>query len=220
MVLLEDDVYKETKQIALGKSKRTPILIELSDWFTRTYSVKILNIQFWKLKIPKTKRYRLYVIFENTEDYQKMFFRTFEPKEDYQKQIAAEFHQLALKYQFAKEEQLKDLFVFYNDFSEEAKTEANWKAVKELRSFVNSKYPPVWLVIAMFSSLVVFYYSDNEIIANENNGISEMIADDYFSVLKKYDDLNYFTRETISIKFDSKQNLDKNYKGNLFYYTR
>jgi len=38
--------------------------------------------------------------------------------------------------------------------------------------------------------------------------------------LKAYDVLDYFTRENISLKFDSKENLDKNYDGNLFYYTR
>jgi hypothetical protein len=72
----------------------------------------------------------------------------------------------------------------------------------------------------MFSSSVVFYYSDADITVNENNGISKAIMDTYYSILKKYDELNYFTRENIRLKFDSKENLDKNYQGNLFYYTR
>jgi len=102
MVFLDDVVLRGTKQIALGKAKRSPMLIELSDWFIRTYSVKILNIQFSKLKIPNTKRYRLDVIIENTEDYQKMYVQALEPNEAYQQQIAAEFSTARLEISFCQ----------------------------------------------------------------------------------------------------------------------
>lgn len=220
MVQLDDDVYNETKKIALGISKKSPMLMELSDWFTRTYSVKILNIEFSKLETSKTNRYRLYVIIENPEDYQKMYVRTFEPKEEYQREIALEFQKLAIKHQFATEEQLEDLFVIYNDFSEEAKTEANWQAANEVEQVLKDKYSVVWDVFPIFSGSVVFYYFDLDIAANENKGISKLITEDYYSILKKYDELNFFTRENIGLKFDSKENLDKNYEGNFFNYSR
>ena len=78
----------------------------------------------------------------------------------------------------------------------------------------------MWDVIAKLLGSVVFYYCDADITANENNGISKTITDAYFSVLKRYDELNYFTRKNVNLKFDSKENLDKNYQGNLFYCTR
>lgn len=196
------------------------MLIEFSDWFMRAFSVKVLNIEFGKLKHSKTNRHRLYVIVENTEGHRKMHVERLKPKEEYQRQIADEFHRIALKYQLATEEQLENLFVTYNDFSEEAKTEANWKATKEFRDFVKNKYSVIWDVLAMFSSLVVFCFLDSDIVTNESKGISETIADDYYSILKKYDELNYFTRENIHLRFDSKENLDKNYKGNFLYYSR
>jgi hypothetical protein len=220
MVLLDDAVYKETKKIMLGKAKRSPLLLELADWIMQTYSVRVLNMGFSKLISSKSGRYRLYVIVENTEDYEKMYVSRFEPKGEYQKQIATEFQRLAIKYHFATEEQLRDLFVTYNDFSEEARTEANWRAINRFRRLVKFKYSTVWDVISMFSSTVVFYYSDSDIVTNDQRGLSERITNNYYSVLKKYDELNYFTRENIRIKFDSKENVDKNYEGNLFYYTR
>jgi hypothetical protein len=125
-----------------------------------------------------------------------------------------------LKYGFTDEANLENLFVIYNDFSDEARVAANWKAAEEVKTQIKSKYPVVWNVITMFSGSVVFYYSDADIAVNENNGISQAITDIYYSILKKYDEFNYFTRENISLKFDSKENLDKNYQGNLFYYTR
>lgn len=123
MVLLDDDVYKETKEIVLGKRKKSPLLIELSDWFRLRYSV------------------------------------------------------------------LKNLFVIYNDFSDEAKVGANWKATEEVKTQIKSKYPVVWDVISMFSRSVAFYYSDADITLNENNGISKAITNIYYSILKKYDDV-------------------------------
>jgi len=196
------------------------MLIEFSDWFMGTFSVKVLNIEFSKLKSPKTNRHRLYVIIENTEDYQKMYVEIFKPKEEYQRQIADKFQQIAIKYKFAKAEQLENLFVIYNDFSEEAKTEANWKAIRRFEWLVKFKYPVVWKVISMFSSTVVFYYSDSDVALNGQKGISEKITNDYYAVLKKYDELDYFTKENIHVKFDSKENVDKNYEGSLIYYTR
>ncbi len=72
----------------------------------------------------------------------------------------------------------------------------------------------------MFSGLVVFYFTDNDISVSNVNGASEKITNDYYTILKKYDELNYFTRENIAIKFDSKENVDNNFGGSLFYYTR
>jgi hypothetical protein len=220
MVLLDDAIYEETKKIVLGKSKRSPMLIEFSDWCMEMFSVKVLNIEFSKLKHSKTNRYRLYVIIENTEDRRKMYSENFRPKEEHQRQIAIEFRKIALKYKFATENQLENLFVTYNDFSEEAKTEANWKAKKEVQDFIKKNYAVVWDVMAMFSNSVVFYYSDSDIAINASKGISDAIVSDYYEILKKYDELNCFTRENIHLKFDSKENLDKNYQGNFYYYSR
>jgi hypothetical protein len=194
------------------------MLVELSDWFMRIYSVKVLNIEFSKID-RKKNRYRLYVIIEYTEDYQKMYESTFEPNVEYQRQVTDEFRKLASKYQFAREEQLEDLFVTYNDFSEEARTEANWKAALIVKWVIKWKYSVVWDVMTIFSGSVVFYYSDTDIAANESNGISKLITNDYYALVRKFDKLGYFTRENIWLKFDSKQNYYDNFQGNYYFYT-
>jgi hypothetical protein len=218
MLFLDDDIYLETKKIALGESEKGPMLKELSDWFMNTYTVKVLNIQFSYL--IHAKRFRLLVIIENSKDFQKMYVGFLVPKEGYQAQIELEFRELVQKYKFTDETKLENLFVIFDDFEEEAKTDANWKASKEVETFLKSKYPVVWYVNTEFSGSVVFYYSDADIMVNETNGISSMITNDYYPILKKYDDLNYFTRDNISLKFDSKENVDKNFEGNMFYYSK
>lgn len=220
MVLLDDDVYQETKDLVLGKRERSRLLVELSDWFRARYSVKVLNVQFDELKDSTGDRYRLRVIIADTRDYQKMYLDSHQPNDEYQKQISIEFRKLALKHRYADKSKLEDLFVTFVDFSDEAKVGANWRAEGEVRTQIKNQYPVVWDVVSMFSSSVVFYYSDTDIPANEKNGISKAIADTYYSILKKHDELGYLTRENINLKFDSKENLDRNYEGNLFYYTR
>lgn len=220
MVLLDNVIYEETKNIVLGKSQRSPMLIEFSDWFMDVFSVKVLNIDFGTLKHSKTNRYRLYIIIEDTKGYRRMYIEILKPNEEYKRQIAIEFQRIALKYNFANEKQFENLFVSYIDFSHEAKTEANWKSSNEVKDFIKKKYSVVWDVLTLFSDSVIFYYSNSDIAINESKGISEAIASDYYEILKKHDELNYFSRENIRIKFDSKENLDKNYQGNFLYYSR
>jgi hypothetical protein len=221
MILLDDELYKETKSIVLGEHKKSELLNELSDWCMKTYSIRILNIQFSKLNEDENSSlYRLYIIVKDTEDFEKMYIAPFRLNEVYEKQITDEFRRLALKYQYTDPVNLQRFIVRFNDFSEEAKTDANWQAVEEAKDSITSKYPMVWHIEAIFSSSVVFYYSDDEISRNEKAGISQKIVDDYYSILKKYDELNYFTPENLAIKFDSKENLDKNYQGSLFNYTQ
>ena len=134
--------------------------------------------------------------------------------------MARQFLELAGKHGQAEELQFADLTVTCYDFSREAMTEANWKATKEFREEVRHHYTIVWDVMAMFESSVVFYFSDEDISVNRETDVSEMIAHEYYSILKKHDELDYFTRENVLLSFDSKENVDKNYAGSLFYYSR
>jgi hypothetical protein len=205
MILLDDDIYRETKEIALGKRKPHPVVADLAAWFRATYAVKVLNIQFSRLKTPGANRYRLYVIIANTSDYQRMFSSPYEPNKEYQQQIAGEFRNLALKHRFADRSQLENLFVIYNDFSDEAMTEANKQAQVEVKALLMSRYPAIWEVIARFSALFVFYYTDADVAVHEAAGTNRAIVDAYFPILKKYDVLNYFTRENIYVRSIAKK---------------
>ena len=217
--LLDDDVYEETKRIVQGKVKKSPVLAELSDWFRSTYSVNVLNFQFGKPEVSKIRGYRLYVILETTEDFQKMFLSPMQLNEEYEAQICAEFKRIALKHQFATKEQLTGLWVRYNDFSVEARTDANSRVIKQAKSRLMESYPTVWSVIGDgFQGAVVFYYTDKDVLENQKSGVSKLIEEDYYSLLKEFDELNIFTRDTMNLKFDSKENLDKKYEGNLYYY--
>ncbi len=223
MLLLDDDIYYETKNFVRGEQKRSPLLIEFSDWLRSTFSVELLNFQFDN--IPYTNRLRLGLILKNTADWQTLrnpYYWANRPPEPLtpDQQIAQEFEKLALRHEFSHPSKLKDLFISYNDFSEEAKFEARAKAGKEIEKRIEAEFPIVWHVEGLLAYSVIFFGTNANILEFERNGISSRIADTYYAILKQYDDLNYFTRENIGLTFDSKENLDINYEGNLFYYSK
>ena len=43
-------------------------------------------------------------------------------------------------------------------------------------------------------------------------------ADKYFDLLDQYNEFAYFKREHFSVYLDSKENFDKNYESNYYYY--
>jgi len=217
LLLLDDKIYEETKNIVLGINEQSPMVKEFSDWFMRTLSVKILNIQFVKLR--STKSYRLYIIFAETDQYNKMYIKPLiQPNENYQMLIKNEFTKLIIKYHITDIVKLNKIFITYNDFSEEAKTAANWSATNEVKTYIKSRYSFVWDVFTRYSDTTIFYYLENDVITYEKNGISKEIEKEYYKIVKTYDELNYYTRENIRLIFHSKEYLDKHYDGNMFYY--
>lgn len=223
MVLLGDKIYEETKMIIQGKKILRPIFSELSKWLNEKYLIKALNFEFSKLD-SKNDRYRLYVILNSSEDITKMRVNKLLFNPEYQEQISFEFSRLAKMYNFTKPSNLDNLLVVFNEFSHEAKTDANWKAIKEAENYLKDKYQYqdiwIWHISAEFESVIVFYLSESDIIKYNENGISENIKSDYYKILRKYDEMGYYTMDSFLMTFDSKENLDRNYEGNLFFYSR
>jgi hypothetical protein len=221
MILIENDEYNETLQILRGKKKLPSIYIELKNWLKERYDITALNFIFEKMKYNNPEnRYRLYILLSYS-DYQRMMnHKEFGYDKKKQSEIADKFFELAVKYAFNEAASVENIWVCYNDFSSEIKSEANSAAMREAGPFIKEKYKqyPLWNLYTAFSSVVVFYEKDTDIKANSENGLSEMIKKDYFRILKTYDEFSIYNIDNFIMNFDSKENLDKNYEGNLYYY--
>jgi len=217
----QNDIYEETLGIVLGMVKKSPVLEDLANWFMSTYSAKIINFRFALADTRQSNRYRLYMILETREDYLKMVNHLLHDNKAHTTHVANGFKGIAQRHQYATDEQIKEMWVAYQDFSEEAGRKTSRKAILEAKPQILEKNPTVWDVISSASyGLVVFYYTGNDVIENQNNGTSKMIEDAYYSILKKYDQIKFFTKGNMHLMFDSKENLDKNYGGSLFFYFR
>lgn len=46
----------------------------------------------------------------------------------------------------------------------------------------------------------------------------EKLTEEYYNLLKLYDEFDYIRKDNYSINIDSKQNFDNNYQSNWYYY--
>ena len=76
----------------------------------------------------------------------------------------------------------------------------------------------LWKIDGFSKNTVVFYLTDNDVRVNQGSGVSRTITQRCYELVKQYDEFGYLDLETFPIKFDSKENLNKNYHGNMYYY--
>ncbi|TDO19310.1 hypothetical protein [Pedobacter duraquae] len=208
MLSPSDNAYLDTKKIMLGKGVMKPEFRQLADFIDQTFSVKTINIIYDIF--GEEKRPRLNVCFEYESE--KLSFNkggkqslNFDAKK--QRLIAQHFNPDA------------DVFVFYSAFEPIAKMEANESVTKvdlnQLKKQIAG--PDLWEISRIFSVATFFLYTTAQVKSLDNETKNSW-TDWYFERLKKYDVFGYFKRDTFTIYLDSKENFDKNYQSNWYYY--
>jgi hypothetical protein len=116
----------------------------------------------------------------------------------------------------------RNVLVIFDAFEPIAKEEANQRVpeekIQELKSKLNIK--DLWEISRFFSRTTFFFYTDEQVEESTRNGIKERLAEEYYKLVKYYDDFDYINKQDFSISLDSKENFDKNYDSNWFYYYR
>ena len=234
MIMPSDRDYKVTKLIKQGFKSISPDFLELSNWINKTYDVSVLNILYDTINNSEIPR--LTIVFEFNKDELK-FREGLWGNYDIQKQqlIAEKFEKLVkqkttglnvfnkLFYTSNKEKYAtKNLYVIFTSFEPIAKDEANSSIPEiEIEKFKRElELKELWKIYRQFSGTTFFFYTDEQIAENSNNGLKDCLTEKYFHLLKRFDQFDYFKRETFSIMLDSKENFDSNYQGSWFYYSR
>jgi hypothetical protein len=78
----------------------------------------------------------------------------------------------------------------------------------------------LWTIHRCFGRVVFLFFTDEQAQAHAKGGLLEAYADLYFEVLQRHDEFRYVRRDRFGIEFDSKENFDKNYRSNWFFYDR
>lgn len=218
MYLLEKRLYEETKRIKLGELNKSDILDELSNWFKSSLDVDIINFKYKRIKVGKRIKHRLTIVTDQKEDYLKMVPGLSERNHENEQMIVRKFLELTRKYNFKIDPRVKNIFVVFSDFSKEANTETNSIAFDSFNKDFKRNFPDHYILQPIFDAIIVFFHTDKQVRENSLNGVSEAISDLYFNTLKTFDVCGYITRDNLNITFDSKENLDQNYEGNIYYY--
>ena len=228
-----DKDYKETKQIMLGKAVMNKEFRQLADWIDQTYDVKTINIVYDM--IDKGQRPRLEICFEFERERAK--FRDINNMNfdrDKQNSIANKFKQSLQEQGIIQKKGLFDVFkkstttkyltdniwVIYGAFEPIARIEANesipQNKIVELKNTLENK--DLWEISLAFSGATFFLYTDQQVKEYENSEIKKDWTNKYFDLLNQYNEFGYFKRNFFSIYLDSKENFDKNYQSNWYYY--
>ncbi|NMC56152.1 MAG: hypothetical protein GYA50_02880 [Eubacteriaceae bacterium] len=219
MLLVNDDDYYDTLEILRGNKKLPDIFLELKDWLKETYNVTAYNFIFKKIKYNPPYKFQLYILLSSENEYNTML-HDFDYNEDKRLEIANKLYVLAQKHNLKKLHKYKDIWVCFNNFLVEMMTDINRCNYNKIEKELKKKFKnySIWGIQPQFDATYVFYYSDEDVKRNLENGVSKQIKDDYFEELKKLDEFNVYTYDTFEMIFDSLENVDKNYKGNLYYY--
>ncbi len=235
MINPTDKDYKETKLIKQGKRKMNSDFLLLAEWINTTFNVFVINI-FYDTIDKTDYRPRLTIIFEYQKDELKFrngYIGNFDKKK--QIIIADKFRELVNKEigiksliakLFKNSSDLKydtdNLLVVFASFEPIAKDEANSRVpeneIQKLK--IKLGLSDLWEIYRQFSSTTFFFYTETQIEEYSKNGTKEELSKIYFNLLRKYDEFGYFNNETFSIALDSKENFDKKYESNWFYYSR
>ncbi|WP_229418529.1 hypothetical protein [Flagellimonas chongwuensis] len=203
----------------------------LAKWIDEKYDVKTLNLVFDFIKNDKSYP-RLQVCLEYVKDKGKfMDNQTYSFDKTKQNEVSDKFAEIVSGYNIKNRQNWikkifgltykpNNLFVYFSDFESIAKIEANEnipeKKIKELKTAINNS--ELWEIDRRFDSVTYFLHTEEQLIRYQNSEIHKKWNQEYFDLLKDYDEFGYFIRESYSVFLDSKENFDKNYESNWFYY--
>jgi hypothetical protein len=218
MISTSDTAYRETKMVKKGLRKLSSPFIELADWILNRYQVRPLNISYDILE--HNKRPRLQVIFEFAADAKAFKAENgLFPDPTRQSEVREAF---ALIIRHKSEYAAGNLLVLFTAFEPIAREEANAGVTNERLAQLKSELncPELWEIKRNLSTAIFFFYTNGEVVRCEQTGGKERLNKAYFKLIKECDEFGYLNESTFSIKLDSKENFDKNYQSNWFYYSR
>jgi hypothetical protein len=216
MVSSSDKEYIESIAIKRGLKKLESPFSDLANWIKINFGVKPLNIVFDILE--HNKQPRLQVIFERYND--NTSFKADNglfPNADRQVIIQNAFRDFIKNYpKFTAD----NLYVIFNSFEPIAKEEANGKINNQKLENLKGELKgyPIWEIRRNFSTGIFFFYTDEQLSKYDNDDTKSRFKNEYLKIIKECDEFDYIDNLTFSIKLDSKENFDKNYQSNWFYY--
>lgn len=219
-----DPAYIQTKKIKSGEYSLPVFWQGIVDWITASFGVVALNVALDCYDQGNSQD--IEVILERTADRKKL-------QDQHDNEIAAHIMPLLYsperptddntKTRILKWEAGRQLSIHIScySFEEVYLMELTGQLNPSVREAVQKKYRKVIdQVTANSGTQYVFYHKETDVVASRTNGVSANIKEMYFDRLKQLDKFGYFSIDDIQIIFDSQEELDKNYGGNLGYYFR
>jgi hypothetical protein len=239
MYFSTDKLYKLSKETLRGK-KQEIVFDKLVNWTNERFEINVIYIEFEIDK--KDNKHRLHLILESQKDYQKILSKSGYDKE-IQSEISKKYQELlsvenqnniaqnkntfvdkfllniGIKSNLNKKS-FENIWVCYSVFLTVYANEISGELSKQKIAELIKKYKKdnVWEIHMNSFYITIFVEKENQIEKNRINPIFEKIKEEYFEIVKEKDEFGLFKKEYINLAFDSKENFEKNYEGNWYYY--
>lgn len=214
MVLLPtDNMYQSTKDMVLGKDNMNPNFTALRDFIYQTFGIIPLNIIY--NGHSDNNRAGLYFVFE-WENEVSFFDDSSNPiRMDSDKENGIRYY-LNTKLRHLP----KSTVLYCVAFAPAARMEANQSVssedIAQLQKEIGHQH--LWRIVPYGAYVTFFVYTEEQANKYRNSKQQKEWTTHYFNLLKRYDELGYYKREEFDIQVDSKENFEKNYQGNWYYF--
>lgn len=212
-----DEEYIATKEIMLGKASMPSEFDELAAYIDATFGVRTINII--QDTIDNGKTIRLNICFE-TEAEEESFHESggLSNYDDVKQNMIASKYK-ALK-ALQSETITRKVFVCYSAFAPIAMADACESiAIQDTEALKEKLNNPDLWEINVFSSRVTFFLrTDEQVKKYQNSEDVKLWGNMFFELIKPNNEFNYLNKDTFFVYLDSKENFDKNYESNWYYY--
>lgn len=245
MFLLNKKEFENAYAIMKKEKVMEPVFLELKKFVENEYKLTVFNIRYEK--IPNSffnkplknsyfygKKYKLIFEVASINDREAMQYRVpvkvdnfsnaYKMINDEQKQneILNKFFELAKILNYPTYYNKEDIWVdYYFSFPIDYLNLIIGKIESRLKREVLNKYKEkanIWEIVNCGFGIHILYFTELNKNENEQNGITESIKNIYLSTIKEMDEFDFYKKEYIH--FDTKENIDTNYEGSIYYYLR
>jgi hypothetical protein len=221
MLFGDNNLFSITRSAKLGNIELPSALAQLRSWICNEFGVGVVHIVFDHVDVgPSAGRPRLNVILETDADYDSWKTDVITIRPEIERRVLSRFRELASTDPNTYD--TEGVFLILDNFADECLGRACSKFLKTDADRIANDFStvPIWKIDGFSRYLVVFLETDKDVRSKTDDGTCAKISRRCFNAVKPYDEFGYLSGDSFRLKFDSKENLDKQYNGSLFYYWR
>lgn len=220
-MILNSLEYDRMAAVKRGDGTLDPLLADLTLWVKASLNLPVVGFTCDQRKKPNPATL-LRMLVERTADIDELcqVGQTRHLDFRFKNEILDKFTELAGKH-LRTDICLENMIFTLWCFESEAMEVCQALSIADAEKLFHSSYAHLPIhQLSFHFGLHVFYEKEEDVNAFEEDGTNARIRQDYYQVLKGHDEFDFITPDTISITFDSHENVVKNYQGNYFYYFR
>lgn len=219
-MILNSLEYDRMAAVKRGDGTLDPLLAELTLWVKTCLNLPVVGFTCDQREKPDPATL-LRMLVERTADIDELCQEGQTRHIDFRckNEILDKLAELAGKHHRRTDICIDNMVFTLWSFESEAREVCQALSIADAEVLFHSSYTHLPIhQLSFHFGLHVFYEKNEHVISFEKDGTNAQIRQDYYQILKEHDEFDFITPDTITITFDSHENVVRNYQGNYFYY--